>query len=193
MSSVHCIGTLRVVVSTVLAGWLVLSCASIRVGHDFDPEVDFTGFRTYGWLTGPEGQGGNLLVDNDLIAGRIRGAVDSNLSARGYSPATSGSPDFMLGYHLSTEKKVRVTTVDDFYGYDPYWGPAGRRETRVREYDVGTLVIDVVKASSNELVWRGWGKARLSKQELTPEESTKAANEAVSAILAAFPPDAGGG
>jgi hypothetical protein len=192
MSSVHAIRSLRIVVSAVLAGWLVLACASIRVGHDYDPEVDFSGFRTYGWLTGPEGQGGNLLVDNELIGRRIRAAVDDHLGAQGYSLAAGGSPDFMVGYHLSTEKKVSVTTVDDFYGYDPYWGPAGRRETRVREYDVGTLVIDVVKASSNELVWRGWGKARLSKQELTPDESTKAAREAVGAILAQFPPKAGG-
>ena len=61
-------------------------------------------------------------------------------------------------------------------------------QTTTHEYDVGTLVIDVVDRASNQLVWRGAREGRLQKKQ-TPEERNKAVQEAVATILSGFPPE----
>ncbi len=51
----------------------------------------------------------------------------------------------------------------------------------------GTLVIDLVDASTGELVWHGWAHDTLDPT-LTTEERERKVEEAVAAILARFPP-----
>ena len=57
----------------------------------------------------------------------------------------------------------------------------------MREYVEGTLVLDLVGASSQELVWRGTGSRRLRPQT-TPEESDRVVRETVNEILNVYPP-----
>lgn len=59
----------------------------------------------------------------------------------------------------------------------------------MRQYDEGTLIIDVSDARKKELVWRGVGSGRLRK-ETTPEQMTQDIDLAVAEILAQFPPGA---
>jgi len=168
---------------------LLVGCAGIQVSSDWDPEFDFSRARSFTWLAGPHGESADLRATNELIDGRIREAIDAELMRRGYQKV-EGSPDLLVGYHLAFEKKMSVTSVNSYYGYDPYWGPAGHWETRIREYDVGTLVIDVVEAGSNELVWRGWGKGRV-RENSSPAQSIADIRAAVSKILERFPPTPG--
>ena len=83
-----------------------------------------------------------------------------------------------------------MTTVNRSYGYGygRYGRPmGGYSETRVSEYTQGTLIIDIVDAASNELVWRGSTEGRV-REKKTPEEREKRIRDAVAAILAEFPP-----
>lgn len=123
--------------------------------------------------------------------GAVRAAVESTLLAKGYQKDET-SPDFLVGYHLSLDKKLDVSTVNTHYGYAGYgvggrWGTFGFPETRVREYEQGTLIIDVVEASAHKLVWRGSGTRRVSRNP-SPEQVTERVNAAVAEILAKFPP-----
>ena len=60
--------------------------------------------------------------------------------------------------------------------------------TEVSEYEQGTLVIDIVDAARNTLVWRGAGEARL-RSDPTPDQISQRVREAVAEILGRFPPD----
>ena len=60
-------------------------------------------------------------------------------------------------------------------------------ETRVREYEQGTLLLDFVDPETRQLLWRGSASARI-RPSSSPEESQKRANEAVAAMLERFPP-----
>ena len=105
------------------------------------------------------------------------------------------TPDFYVNYHLSTEQRLDVRIMNTGYAGGPYgrgwggagWGGVGWTETRVDQYEEGTLVIDFLDASDRRLVWRGTGTRRLSR-DLQPERVTKRVNEAVDEILAQFPP-----
>jgi len=57
----------------------------------------------------------------------------------------------------------------------------------VREYEEGTLVLDVVNGSEKDLIWRGTAKKTVD-QNATPDKITKTINEAVKKLLKGFPP-----
>jgi hypothetical protein len=172
---------------------LTLACSGIRVDHDYDPSADFASLQTWAWLP-HAGRSGDPRLDNALLDSRIRAAVESELAAKGYTRASSGEPDFRVTYHLSVEGKLQVDTVYRDYPRGRYGrvgyrrGSWGHTETRVREYDEGTLLIDVLQAESGALLWRGSGVATV-RQESTPEKRTKRINTAVEKILERFPPN----
>jgi hypothetical protein len=60
-------------------------------------------------------------------------------------------------------------------------------QTTAREYEVGTLILDVVDRASNQLVWRGAKEGRLQKNQ-SPEKRTEVIKETVANILSNFPP-----
>ena len=164
------------------------ACSGMSIRSDFNPQADFSQYSTYAWLPAP--QTGDPRVDNALIEGRIKTAVDQTLADKGYRQAAADQATFWVGYHLSIEGQMDVTTVNSYYGYG--WGPwyygPGYRDTQVRYYDQGTLLIDIVDAEAKELVWRGTAEAEV-RAEMNPEKRQQRINEAVSKILQRFPPN----
>jgi hypothetical protein len=119
--------------------------------------------------------------------------VTRQLQLQGYRVAHASVADMLVGYHISLDKKLSVSTVNNHYGYGyrrwggwstPYYATP---RTVVREYEMGTLIIDLVDRRQNELVWRGSGESRLSKQP-TPEKTDERVTVVVRSILAKFPP-----
>ena len=67
-----------------------------------------------------------------------------------------------MTYHVGAQDKVDVQSWGYGYGYGPgryhgTWGGGGGIETY--NYTEGTLIIDIVDASSKQLVWRGTAQA----------------------------------
>ncbi len=182
------------IVVVLAAALLAVGCSSIKVRTDYDPEVDFTKMKTWGWAPEPTPTGDVVVDTDDLFKSRVRRAVETQLAAKGYRYRGEGA-DFHLGFFLVVEDKVKVTSVNNHYGYGPGWGwgygyPAGSTHTTVDNYQEGTLIIDISREPQHTLAWRGTGTTRLSKKERTPEQTTAIINDAVTKILAGFPPGA---
>jgi hypothetical protein len=78
------------------------------------------------------------------------------------------------------------------YRYGRYGGwPAYSYETWVRDYDEGTLLIDLVDAKRQQLVWEAAGTGRVTKEKLENIQTT--INDAVAALFERYPFRAGGG
>jgi len=179
--------TLAALATLALAG-----CSTVKVVTDFDTEASFHSYKTFAWLPGPEKATGIARIDNPLLAKRIRKSVTRQLQLQSYVEADASSADMLVGYHISLEQKVDVTTMNDYYGYGrrssrAWGGSMAHSRTMVHVYETGTLVIDLVDRQRNELVWRGSGESRLTPNP-TPEEIDKKVTEVVGAILAKFPP-----
>jgi hypothetical protein len=183
---------------SILLAWIGVSlialngCTHIRVSADWDPSVSLREFRTFAWLPGSQRETGNVRLDNPLLDKRIRRAINQQLQIQGYSEAPASGADFLLGYHLSLDRKLQVNTINDYYGYGyrryGYWGGGyGGSRTYVTEYDVGILIIDMVERAANELVWRGTGATRV-RDESTPAEADRSVARVVAKILEQFPP-----
>lgn len=176
---------------------LGVACSSVRVSVDYDPETDFSPYRTYAWFGVSQRPTGDYRVDNPLLDSRIHSAIDRELAARGYQLVEDRTPDLLVAYQLAINEKLDVYTIDRTY-IGRYGYVVSVPETRVSQYDEGTLVIDIADARQKKLVWRGVGSGRV-EQYPTPEETTRKVDETVAQILSRFPPgisppaaDAGG-
>jgi len=175
--------------ATVLAlGATQLGCQTMDITSDWDPAIDFSKLSTYDWMPDPEPGGPG--INDSLTRDRVYRAVDRVLADRGYVHHVSGTPDFLVGYYGAVETRLDVRSLDDYYGYRPGWsGPGYRRgiRTYVREYDQGTLILDISDPHTSKLMWRGSAQAEVDRKR-TPYEREATINEAVNRILEHFPP-----
>jgi hypothetical protein len=179
----------------------LVACSGIKTSTNYDPNAvqELGTFRTYAWL--PMKEGADTRIYNPIIQARVQQAVDEELASRGYKKVEAGeNPDFKIGWHGAIQNKVEADVINRFYGYawdpwyDPFYGPVAyggsgyAPETVIREYRQGTLILDVVDAQSNKLVWRGSAQAQLS-DNMNAQKSQKLINKAVDEMLERFPPE----
>ena len=182
----------------LLVSFLLLMCAAcstVNVNTDFNPAYDFSQLKTYNWVENGKVPSTDTRINNDLIIDRVRRAVEANLASRGFVKSNAKPTDFQVSWHGTIERKMQMETIDHFYspyGYgalyrDPFWSGPTMRSSTVREYEVGTLIIDVLDPLHHKLIWRGSGSKMLSSSS-NAEDTTREINEAVSVILKDFPP-----
>jgi len=180
---------------------LALACATLTVGSDWDRDVDFSRLHSFGILESQpheRGEGDPRL--SELTDRHTERAIDDLLTARGYTLVTDGPADFFVVYtndireeqHLVAYRYGLGSEWHYFPGYG--WGGYGRGwddpyvAVEERTFTPGTLVIDILDAATNRLIWRGWAEGTLT--ESTDMESR--IREAAGEILARFPPTQGG-
>jgi len=170
-------------VTAMLAG-----CATIEVGSDYDPEADFAALRTYAWLPDQDRMVGEHRIYDTLLDTRVRNAVDRELAGRGFARGEADAVDFYVAYHAGIETKVDVRSINSALGYgEGLWGQEIGPGSDVREYDQGTLLLDVVEPDGRQLLWRGSASVIVSDTD-DPEERSRRIDEAVERMLARFPP-----
>lgn len=173
---------------TVLA---LAGCSTLRVGTDHDPQAvpAMAGWTTYQWL--PEPEGDDPVLHNEMLRVRVHGAVNDALAAKGFRRVNDGDPDFRVGWHASVKGKTSVSTVNNYYGYGyASFGTGGGSEyadTYVHEYEEGTLILDIVNAGTEQLVWRGRAQAEVSLSD-DVETRERRIRKAVRKMFEDFPP-----
>jgi hypothetical protein len=158
------------------------------VGTDYDPEADFAALRTYAWLPDHDRMVGERRIYDTLLDRRVRNAVDRELAARGYSTAAADVADFYVVYHAGIETKIDVRSVNSALGYgEGLWGRDIGPGADVREYEQGTLLLDILRRDGRQLLWRGSASDPVSDTD-DPEKRTRRIDEAVGLMLDRFPP-----
>ena len=158
-------------ISVLIATLLLPAMANAKVYVDHDRDVDFARYATYTWAEG-------TAAEDQLAERRIREAVDRELAKKGLERVDEGG-DLMVVSHAAVHTKTRVD-VDKFpphYGYywrRPFW--VERTTVDVREIKMGTLIIDLLDANEERLVWRGKATGAVRPN---PKKSTKLLNKAV--------------
>ncbi len=186
-------------VLTVLMAVVACSCAPAKIGYDFDRQADFSTYHTYEWLAETQEATGDRRVDNADMDIRLRTAIGAQLHQKGYNLALQGPPDFYVAYSLG----LRDRTPDESSRYlsDGMAGhafshsvdsrpPNAPRDTAPPPPDPtigGSLLIDIVEATSHRLVWRGTADGK-ADPSLTAAERNERIRRIVRDILANFPP-----
>jgi len=152
-------------------GGAVAGCAHTnaqpKARTDFNPTADFARYHTYYWAGGKDASGRSTF-ESSLIARRIKDIIGTQLWARGLGEvAENAKPDLVVLYWIGAKDKTSVETGPSstmsaravWNHYDPYWG--GRwghtyDEVVLRNYPEGTLIVDLIDASTKELAWRAY-------------------------------------
>lgn len=185
-----------------ISGGLLLAtgCSTLRVETDYDSELDFSSFREFAWLeppvrSDPVESPAEEMIDpfarNSLLDKRIRHAVERELGARGYRLGGDGRADFYLRYYVILKDRTRIQGYGHgpygFYGHPYRWG-GHTSNISTYNYQEGTLIVDMIDASTHELAWRGWAVGINREGYYTD----KKVGEAVKQVIARFPPDTAG-
>ncbi|MBU6365607.1 MAG: DUF4136 domain-containing protein [Gemmatimonadetes bacterium] len=162
----------------------------VRVTTQVAPGASFIEFRTFRILTPPPRRDGrrappdDLMVINSMTNQALRTHIADAFLARGYA-LDDATPTFTVAYYASSREKLDIELWD--YGYrGRWWGPwrtPGPTQATTY-YTEGTVVIDVIDARTNDLVWRGRGVARTTDD---PAEFQRNLRDAVQAVVKRFP------
>jgi hypothetical protein len=169
------------------------ACSSLSTSYDYDPAISFTQYKSYAWV---EKKADNTSYHLDgLMDQRVKDALSRELALKGLSTATSAEADILVNYLTKVDKKIDVDTFSTDFGYNPFYGPRWgvgssiHTQTVVREYEVGTLIVDLVDNKTGKLVWRGTVDNTINDRD-TPQERIKNINEAIAAMMLNYPPKA---
>lgn len=178
----------RIVLLALVA--LVLSgCASVPlVQTEHDPAVDFSRYTTYAWREKPVG-------GTALAMQRIVTRIDEQLQSKGWRLVPAEEAGIAVAAHVATHEEHRLDTFYDgpmwsgWSWYGPWaWGPPmGFERTRVTNYTVGTLVVDMFDTATKRAVWSATAEDTVPR---TPEMINADIDAAVAKMFAGFPPGA---
>jgi hypothetical protein len=177
----------RAKIAMVIATIITLSaCSSTQVMTDYRKGTDYSGMRSYQIRHQPEINGVSALDINSLNQDRIENALQSNLQQRGL--IASDHPDFIVAYSISSrvEKSYYTTQHNPYYGgrWGWYGGGMSNATTTESESVYGELMIAVIDANTNQMVWYAVVSKPLSENIKNRETEI---NKAVEKALIEFP------
>ena len=175
------------------------ACApSPKIGYDFDRSADFSAYHTYAWLPGDQEKTGDRRADSSAVDMRIRIAVGTQLRLKGYQALPEGKPDFYVAYHVGL-KDIRPNISERYYS-DGMAGHAFAHSADTRSTGksapvvtdtpsslTGSLLVDIIDARSEQLVWRGSAAGDVDPG-LTSQQRDERTKAIVHGILSHFPP-----
>jgi hypothetical protein len=165
----------------LLGGVLLVGCGpTLEVRTDFDHAAAFNQYRSFQMGEGKVIEKGTV-SENTIVKDRIDTAVEKGLQTRGLVPAAGEHPDLIARFAVG----VRTVKELEGVGYPAAVGMWGAYPTDfwVTEHPEGTLVLDLVDARSQKLVWRAYMVA-----EGSGLSDPAFIQKAVSKALEHFPP-----
>ena len=146
------VGTPIILAMTAL---VLTGCATMNVSSHVLRGADFTQYRTFEWGPADALPTGDPRLDRDpFFQDHVQGAVEKGLAGRGFARVSVGTPDLLIHYHANISRRIDINWLDRERGYC-YDDACG---VRTVEKEAGTLVLDVIDARTNRLVWRGWAQ-----------------------------------
>lgn len=170
--------------AAALIGLALAGCATMNVSSHVDRGLDVTKYRTYDWGPPDALPTGDPRLDQDpFFKDHMQGAVERQLAAKGFVRAEpSATPDLLIHYHASITRRIDVNEADRGYGY------TGDLGSSVREYEAGTLVLDIVDSRTKQVIWRGWAQDTVTDMLEDRDTMARKIDEAVRRMLERFPP-----
>ena len=175
----------KVALLSTIVAFLVSSCASVNnVTTDYDVSTDFSKYTTYNfWDDVKQNDEENPEYDQ-LDERRIKEAVARALETKGFA-YTDENPDLLANVRIMVKTRRNATTINPYWGY---WGWGGTNNININEYEEATIIVDIVDAERNVLVWQGSIDSPTVKD---PEERDRKIKDAVGRMMLKFEHRAG--
>jgi hypothetical protein len=161
---------------------------ALKVTSDYDKAANFPAYKTFKMVNSDEAHQSISVLNKE----RVFNAVRAQMLKRNF--VESETPDVIVHTASIFKDKQSVSSYSSSYGYGGYYRPYGWGGSMgvssyttydVQDYKDGSLIIDIIDAKTEKLVWEGVGNKEIDKPAKDPE---KAINEAVASIMSSFPP-----
>ena len=166
--------------------FLVSVAIAADTKKDYDHSVDFRKFHTFALKmpkSNPEG-----VVNNTLVMSRVQEAIGEQLTAKGMTQA-SANPDLFVVAHVGAKNMDYIDYWPSAGGWR-HWRWMGPNVT-VQRYVEGTIIVDLVDAKANRLVWRA--VTRETADDLLSVQSEKKVDKMIADSFKHFPPETSSG
>ena len=170
----------------IFLSFIIFSCSSIRVYHDFDTNVDFDSFTTYAFFK----PGIDEVEISDLDKKRILKAIENELVNKSLSP--SETPELLVNIAVKSSNDVYINNWNGLgygwgwgYGWGYGWGWPQNNIATVSSQTNGILFIDLIDSKSKQLVWQGKGRGFINEYSKKRDQRIQGF---VTEILKNYPP-----
>mgnify|MGYP003111044903 CR=1 FL=1 len=165
---------------------------------DHDPTFDFATLKTYRWYDDVYPSKTSEYRQYNSSDTRIRHYVNRELEQRDYREVSRGTPDFLVNYSVSREEKMKVNSIAGYpsagmhggVGVGSYGSAVSLGYSSgpsVSTYREGTVIIDVIDASTRNIIWRSLAEGRLEKLSSHKDKDNRASKVARE-MMTDFPP-----
>jgi hypothetical protein len=172
---------------------LLVSCASTNTGSHFEPGATLAGRTTFRFLPDRTIDAAEAVSNRAYWRNAIAQDIVAALNAKGYRFFPTRQTDFLVAYHVVLKDNEAVTTFDNYYGYDLSADQLVQADLskfqdpkRPGTAEEGILVIDIIDPKQRTLLWRGWTKSKLNRQQ-AGEQLQAQAKLVVDGTLASLP------
>jgi len=182
-------------IRTTVVAVLVLAAATtafgISVKSDYDKMFDLTKLRTFAFKN--DRASNDPLSSNTIEAERLQSALTAQLQANGFSQDLQ-DPNFIVAFYSRSKQKTEIESTPGFgfgsgfgWGYDmPYrerwrWGLGP--DIWGYNYTQGCVMVDIIDAKTNQLVWRGVAMDTLSGINQSDKQANEVAKDLVKRFL----------
>ena len=150
------------------------SCASYEYNTTRVEKIDFSQFKTYGWLP-PVDSLSKSYYDNDIARTNILDAANAALNAKGLQYSKE-NPDLLFRYITIVNNKSRLVYGNNFgwggpWGgwyrpwFSPYYYGGGYYPVARERFRYSHLIIEAVDRRTNSEIWQARGSGEFSNPE----------------------------
>ncbi len=155
----------------------MVSCSPVRVISTDQFSTNLAQYETFDFVSADLQTHGPYFDD-------LKNAIRREFEAKGYR--LSDSPELLINIGTNVEEKVQTRQTD--YTDMRYMGQRNyhweSEEVVVNEYKEGTVILDVVDASTKELVWQGAAAGTITGKE---EAMLSRIDKAINLLLKDYP------
>ncbi len=184
----------RPVLRLALPALLATAAFPQKVVIEYNHSVDFSGYRKYDWKDHPFLKNHPESSEYTVGAQLVQSNVNQILMNRGYQPVDL-EPEFHITHFITARMRQETHTTPvtgpypAMYTWPGAWYTWSRAyfpawDTYVENYAEGILLLDVVDAKTNQLLWRAACKAKIDDMR----QRHKDVEDTVKKALKSFPP-----
>lgn len=167
--------------AVLVVGLAASACATMNVSSHVQRGLDFAQYRTWDWGAADALPESDPRLDDGFFRDHLSGAVEREFARMGYERPESGTPDLLVHYHANISPRIAGTDSQTGACYD------GDCRVRVMEYEVGTILVDVIDTRTQKLVWRGWAQTSVEGVIGNARKVEERVAKAVRGMFARFP------
>lgn len=182
---------LRLPITVLLFVLLWATAANAKMAIDFNPNLDFSKYKTFAYIGGVESLV-RLQLNPELLNNRMHRAVVRELTAKGLREVQpEENPDLVVRYWVEAESNAQVTGTAHWgiWGsyYYGYWTVMYTTMSTPVTHK-GLLGIELIDAKARDLAWRLFVSEKIIHND--PDKIWKTADKNIVKAFKSYPPTA---